>query len=60
MPGERPTTSPLPALAPPGVHVLELQPPAFVRPHFVAYSFWAGAHHHVWAVESSSPSVHAA
>jgi capsular polysaccharide biosynthesis protein len=44
--------------SPPGVHMLELQPPAFRRPHFVSYSFWTGAHHHMWALDSSTPSVH--
>jgi len=45
--------------APPGVHLLELQPPAFARPHFIAYAFWSGAHHHNWPLDSSTPSVHA-
>ncbi len=44
--------------APPGVHMLELQPPAFQRPHFISYTFWAGSHHHLWALESSNPAVH--
>jgi hypothetical protein len=44
--------------SPPGVHMLELQPPAFRRPHFVSYSFWTGAHHHMWSLDSSSPDVH--
>ena len=44
--------------SPPGVHMLELQPPAFRRPHFISYSFWAGAHHHMWTLDSSTPSVH--
>jgi glycoprotein 2-beta-D-xylosyltransferase len=44
--------------APPGVHVLELQPPAFARPHFIAYAYWSGAHHHNWPLESSTPNVH--
>ena len=44
--------------APPGVHVLELQPPAFARPHFIAYAFWAGQHIHVWPLDSSTPNVH--
>lgn len=43
--------------APPGVHMLELQPPAFQRPHFIAYSTWAGAHHHIWLLDSSEPAV---
>lgn len=44
--------------APPGVHMLELQPPAFRRPHFVSYSYWTGAHHHNWLLDSSTPDVH--
>jgi glycoprotein 2-beta-D-xylosyltransferase len=44
--------------APPDVHVLEIQPPLFTRPHFVAYSFWSGANHHIWVIDSSSPSAH--
>lgn len=43
--------------APPGVHMLELQPPAFQRPHFIAYSTWSGARHHLWALGSSTPPV---
>ena len=41
--------------APDGVHMLELQPPQFQRPHFIAYSFWAMATHHVWALSDSTP-----
>jgi hypothetical protein len=44
--------------SPPGVHMLELQPPSFRRPHFVSYAYWAGAHHHMWLIESSTPNVH--
>jgi glycoprotein 2-beta-D-xylosyltransferase len=44
--------------APPNIHMLEIQPPSFVRPHFIAYSFWSGAHHHTWSIESSIPPVH--
>jgi glycoprotein 2-beta-D-xylosyltransferase len=44
--------------APPDVHMLEIQPPAFIRPHFIAYSYWSGAHHHTWSIESSTPAVH--
>jgi glycoprotein 2-beta-D-xylosyltransferase len=44
--------------APPEVHVLELQTPGFGRPHFIAFAGWAGSHHHVWALDTSSPSVH--
>jgi len=44
--------------APPNIHMLEIQPPSFVRPHFIAYSFWSGAHHHTWMIESSIPPVH--
>jgi glycoprotein 2-beta-D-xylosyltransferase len=40
----------------PGAHVLELQPPAFVRPHFVAYSNWAGLSHDAWMLDSSTPT----
>ena len=43
--------------APPEVHMLEIQPPLFTRPHFIAYSFWSGANHHTWTIESSAPSV---
>jgi capsular polysaccharide biosynthesis protein len=43
--------------SPPGVHMLELQPPAFQRPHFIAYSTWAGATHHLWALSNSQPGV---
>jgi glycoprotein 2-beta-D-xylosyltransferase len=42
--------------APPGVHVLELQTPGFQRPHFIAYSFWAGSHSHAWVLPTSTPS----
>jgi glycoprotein 2-beta-D-xylosyltransferase len=45
--------------APPETHVLELQTPSFARPHFIAFAHWAGSHHHVWALDSSTPSVHA-
>jgi glycoprotein 2-beta-D-xylosyltransferase len=44
--------------APPEVHMLELQTPGFNRPHFIAYTGWAGSHHHVWALDTSAPSVH--
>jgi capsular polysaccharide biosynthesis protein len=44
--------------SPPGVHMLELQPPAFRRPHFISYAFWAGSHHHMWMLETSTPGVH--
>lgn len=44
--------------SPPGVHMLELQPPAFRRPHFISYAYWAGTHHHMWTLDSSTPSVH--
>ena len=43
--------------APPGAHVLELQPPAFQRPHFIAYAYWAGARHHLWTLSSAAPRV---
>jgi len=39
--------------APPDVHMLELRPPAFMRPHFISYAFWSGAVHHDWALQSS-------
>lgn len=42
--------------APPGVHVLELRTPAFRRPHFIAYAYWSGAHHHDWSLETSTPA----
>jgi glycoprotein 2-beta-D-xylosyltransferase len=45
--------------APPETHMLELQTPGFGRPHFIAYAFWAGSHHHAWSLDSSTPSVHA-
>lgn len=41
--------------APPGAHVLELRPPAFARPHFIAYAAWAGAKHHDWTLHDSTP-----
>jgi capsular polysaccharide biosynthesis protein len=44
--------------APPEVHVLELQTPGFVRPHFIGYSYWAGSHHHAWVLDTSSPQIH--
>jgi glycoprotein 2-beta-D-xylosyltransferase len=44
--------------SPPNVHMLELQPPAFRRPHFISYSFWTGAHHHMWMLDTSTPDVH--
>lgn len=44
--------------APPEVHLLEIQTPGFQRPHFVAYTAWAGSHHHLWALPTSSPDVH--
>ena len=44
--------------APPEVHMLELQTPGFARPHFIAYAGWAGSHHHVWGLDTSSPNVH--
>lgn len=42
--------------SPPNVHMLELQPPAFQRPHFIAYTLWAGSHHHLWTLSTSMPS----
>lgn len=45
--------------APDGVHMLELQPPEFQRPHFIAYTHWAGGVHHLWALESAHPQVDA-
>jgi glycoprotein 2-beta-D-xylosyltransferase len=45
--------------APDGVHMLELQPPEFQRPHFIAYTRWAGGAHHLWALESAHPAVDA-
>ena len=44
--------------APPEVHLLEIQTPGFNRPHFIGYTAWAGSHHHLWALPSSSPDVH--
>ena len=44
--------------APPEVHVLEIQTPGFGRPHFIGYTLWAGSHHHLWALPTSSPDVH--
>jgi capsular polysaccharide biosynthesis protein len=41
--------------APPGVRLLEIRPPAFQRPHFIAYAFWAGAHHDDWRISTSAP-----
>jgi hypothetical protein len=43
--------------APLGAHMLELRPPAFQRPHFIAYSVWAGATHHDWLLTTSAPPV---
>jgi glycoprotein 2-beta-D-xylosyltransferase len=43
--------------APPGVHMLELQPPAFMRPHFIGYSTWTGARHHLWTLGTTQPDV---
>jgi len=40
---------------PPGLHMFELRPPAFMRPHFIAYSHWAGAVHHDWPLGTSTP-----
>lgn len=42
--------------SPPGVHMLELQPPAFQRPHFISYSMWAGSHSHIWPLSTSTPN----
>ena len=44
--------------APPEVHVLEIQTPSFGRPHFIGYTYWAGSHHHVWSLGTSTPDVH--
>lgn len=41
----------------PNTHMLELRPPAFMRPHFIAYSYWAGAIHHDWTLGTSTPPV---
>lgn len=41
--------------APPGAHLLELRPPAFVRPHFIFFASWAGMHHHDWTLLDSTP-----
>ena len=41
--------------APPGTRVLELRPPSFVRPHFIAYARWAGAQHTDWLGSSKPP-----
>lgn len=41
--------------APEGEHMLEIQPPSFQRPHFVAYTNWAASTHHLWATGSSRP-----
>lgn len=41
--------------APQGAHMLELRPPAFQRPHFIAYAQWAGVTHHDWALFTSAP-----
>ena len=43
--------------SPEGQHMLELQPPAFQRPHFIAYTHWAGSTHHLWATGTSTPDV---
>ena len=42
--------------APPGARLLELRPPAFARPHFIAYAGWAGAVHHDWVLATTKPS----
>lgn len=42
--------------APDGVRVLELQPPMFARPHFIAYTAWAGGTHSAWHLTSSWPN----
>lgn len=42
--------------SPPGTHMFELRPPSFMRPHFIAYSYWIGAVHHDWAMGTSSPN----
>ena len=44
--------------APPEVHLLELQTPGFTRPHFIAFTHWAGSHHHAWVLDTSTPQVH--
>jgi glycoprotein 2-beta-D-xylosyltransferase len=41
--------------APSGGYMLEIQPPAFQRPHFIAYSYWAGYYHKLWALINSTP-----
>jgi len=42
--------------SPPGAHMLELRPPSFQRPHFIAYAKWAGALHHDWVLGTSTPA----
>lgn len=42
--------------AAPHTHMFELRPPAFMRPHFIAYSQWAGAVHHDWPLTTNTPS----
>ena len=44
--------------APPEVHLLEIQTPGFGRPHFFGYTLWAGSHHHLWSIPTSTPDVH--
>ena len=41
--------------APPGVRVLELRTPGFMRPHFIAASGWMGARHTDWCPGTSKP-----
>ena len=41
--------------APPGAHLLELRPPSFMRPHFIAYAAWAGVRHHDWPLLGGAP-----
>ena len=41
--------------APPGAHLLELRPPSFMRPHFIAYAAWAGVRHHDWPLPGGAP-----
>jgi hypothetical protein len=42
--------------APRGEAMLELQPPGFQRPHFIAYTHWADSAHEVWVLSDSTPN----
>ena len=41
--------------APDGMSMFELQPPAFARGHFIAFSYWSSAFHHLWSLKDSTP-----